>query len=115
MLAEPTLLEVIKPETVGLSAARLDRLSRRIQVRLMATNHIGQSPIGRTEMRGYRFGLGVQIVDDIGQTRSLQSVGSFGWNGAFSTSFWVDPVEDLVHVLLTLPPKCTVRRCGYGA
>jgi CubicO group peptidase (beta-lactamase class C family) len=70
-------------------------------IRLMAANHIGQLPIGRPEMRGYRFGLGVQVVDDIGKTRSLQSVGSFGWNGAFSTSFWVDPAEIMVHVLLT--------------
>jgi len=67
----------------------------------MAANHIDQLPIGRPEMRGYRFGLGVQVVDDIGKTRSLQSMGSFGWNGAFSTSFWVDPAEVMVHVLLT--------------
>ncbi len=70
-------------------------------VRLMATNHIGDLPIGRPEMRGYRFGLGVQVVADAGQARSLQTLGSFGWNGAFSTSFWVDPAEQMVHVFLT--------------
>lgn len=44
-----------------------------------------------------RFG---QIVADISQARSLQSPASFGWNGAFSTSFWVDPTEDMVHLVL---------------
>jgi CubicO group peptidase (beta-lactamase class C family) len=70
-------------------------------VRLMGTNHIGQLPIARADMRGYRFGLGVQVVDDVAQARSLQSAGSFGWNGAFSTSSWVDPAEQMVHVVLT--------------
>jgi CubicO group peptidase (beta-lactamase class C family) len=29
------------------------------------------------------------------------SVGDFGWGGAASTFFWVDPVEDLVCVFMT--------------
>jgi CubicO group peptidase (beta-lactamase class C family) len=78
-----------------------ERLLSPKTVRLMATNHVGDLRIGRPEMRGYRFGLGVQVIDDVGQARSLQTAGSFGWNGAFSTSFWVDPAEEMVHVLLT--------------
>ncbi|MCU1390702.1 MAG: beta-lactamase family protein, partial [Ilumatobacteraceae bacterium] len=29
------------------------------------------------------------------------SVGDFGWGGAASTFFWVDPVEDLTCVFMT--------------
>jgi putative FmdB family regulatory protein len=78
-----------------------ERLLSPKTVRLMRTNHIAQIPIARTDMRGYRFGLGVQVVDDVAQARSLQTAGSFGWNGAFSTTFFVDPAEDMVHVFLT--------------
>ncbi|MBV9578291.1 MAG: beta-lactamase family protein, partial [Chloroflexi bacterium] len=78
-----------------------ERLLSPKTVRLMRTNHIGQIPIQRGDMRGYRFGLGVQVVDDVAQARSLQTAGSFGWNGAFSTTVFVDPAEDMVHVFLT--------------
>ena len=29
------------------------------------------------------------------------SVGEFGWGGAASTNFWIDPLEDLTVLLLT--------------
>jgi CubicO group peptidase (beta-lactamase class C family) len=36
------------------------------------------------------------------------SVGDFGWGGAASTAFWVDPVEDLTGLFLTqLLPSST--------
>jgi CubicO group peptidase (beta-lactamase class C family) len=31
----------------------------------------------------------------------LQVPGRFGWDGAFGTSWWVDPIEELVCVLMT--------------
>jgi CubicO group peptidase (beta-lactamase class C family) len=89
-----------------------ERLLSPKTVRLMRTNHIGQLPIQRADMRGYRFGLGVQVVDDVARARSLQSATSFGWNGAFSTTFFVDPAEDMVHVFLTqtaVHPELTAR------
>jgi CubicO group peptidase (beta-lactamase class C family) len=97
-----------------LNGGQLDgqRLLSPKTVRLMRTNHIGQLPIVRADMRGYRFGLGVQVVDDVAHARSLQSASSFGWNGAFSTTFFVDPAEDMVHVFLTqtaVHPDLTAR------
>ena len=44
------------------------------------------------------WGLGLGVI-----TRRLEigrGEGSFGWDGAFGTSFWVDPKEDLVGVLM---------------
>jgi len=46
------------------------------------------------------FGLTVEVVVDPVQAGTYRSAGSFGWDGAFGTHFWVDPREKLVAVLL---------------
>ena len=46
------------------------------------------------------FGLTVEVVVDPVRAGSFRSEGSFGWDGAFGTHFWVDPKEQLVGVLL---------------
>ena len=30
-----------------------------------------------------------------------RSPGSFGWDGAYGTSFWIDPTEQLIGILMT--------------
>ncbi|MBA7520950.1 hypothetical protein ES705_13050 [subsurface metagenome] len=47
------------------------------------------------------FGLGFGITTETGSAEKLSSVGNYWWGGYFSTSFWIDPVEDLVAVSLT--------------
>ena len=47
------------------------------------------------------FGLGFGVVSDLGQTGQLGSVGNLSWGGAFYTSFWIDPEEDLVAVFMS--------------
>jgi len=77
-------------------------LLSRHTVALMASNHIGQlayAPMG-PDLRGYRFGLGVRVLDDPAEGSTLASRGTFGWAGAFGTNSWVDPVERLVGLLL---------------
>lgn len=71
-------------------------------VELMASNHIGQLPWDRpiTDLRGYRFGLGVRVLDDPAEASTLASRGTFGWAGAFGTNSWIDPVENMVGVYL---------------
>ena len=60
----------------------------------MNTNsHPGRPP-------GEGFGLGVSVVEDPVARRSLVSKGSFGWSGFYGTYFWVDPVENLVALLM---------------
>ncbi|MEU6373151.1 serine hydrolase domain-containing protein [Streptomyces sp. NPDC046909] len=44
---------------------------------------------------GVGFGLGVSVVIDPARTLAPTSPGTFGWSGAASTTFWVDPVHDL--------------------
>ena len=65
-------------------------------VELMTTNHIGDL-LGTAE----GFGLGFSVVRDLGARGQLGSVGEFGWGGAYHSTYWVDPQEDLVVVYLT--------------
>lgn len=70
-------------------------------VELLSSNHVGDmfpGQLGRP--KGMGFGLTVEVVQDSAQAGTYRSKGSFGWDGAFGTHFWVDPQEDLVAVLM---------------
>ena len=41
------------------------------------------------------------MVLDPAAANVLDSAGDFGWGGAASTYFWVDPVEDLIVIFMT--------------
>lgn len=41
------------------------------------------------------------VATDVAQAKQLGSEGSFGWGGAASTSFWIDPEEELIGLILT--------------
>jgi CubicO group peptidase (beta-lactamase class C family) len=49
---------------------------------------------------GRSFGLSVQVVNNAVAANFRVSDGSYGWDGAFGTHFWVDPKEKLVGILL---------------
>jgi CubicO group peptidase (beta-lactamase class C family) len=55
----------------------------------------GRTLYAETPLRGVGFGLGFSMVLDPVRYGSVASVGEYGWGGAASTAFWVDPVEDL--------------------
>jgi CubicO group peptidase (beta-lactamase class C family) len=75
--------------------------------------------IGMNALQGYGWGLGVRIMLDPGQARSLTGKGEFGWAGAASTYFWVDPNEEMVGVIMTqylgsiLPLADDMRAAAY--
>ena len=50
---------------------------------------------------GTGFGLGFSVVTNIAETHTLGSVGTCSWGGMASTTFWIDPVEDLIGVFMT--------------
>ncbi|TQE25707.1 class A beta-lactamase-related serine hydrolase [Streptomyces ipomoeae] len=50
---------------------------------------------------GVGFGLGVSVVIAPAATESPSSQGTFGWTGAATTTFWVDPLRDLTVQFLT--------------
>jgi len=49
--------------------------------------------------RGY-FSLGFSVTNETARATDLGSVGTFGWGGAFSTHYFVDPKEKLSGVLM---------------
>ena len=73
------------------------RLLSRKTVELMTTNHLTDQPF----RPGQGFGLGFSIVEDVGARGLPGSKGEFGWGGAYHSTYWVDPVEELVVVYLT--------------
>jgi CubicO group peptidase (beta-lactamase class C family) len=74
-----------------------ERVLGRKTVELMTTNHLGEISFNA----GQGFGLGFSIVEDLGERGIPGSVGEFGWGGAYHSTYWVDPEEDLVVVYLT--------------
>ncbi|SBT88277.1 CubicO group peptidase, beta-lactamase class C family [Streptomyces sp. DI166] len=55
---------------------------------------------------GLGFGLGVSVVVDPSRTRAPSRTGTYGWSGAATTTFWVDPSRDLtVQFMTQLRPK----------
>ncbi len=70
-------------------------------VALMSSNHTGEmfpGQLGRPQ--GMGFGFAVEVVVDAIKADSRRSNGSFGWDGAFGTHFWIDPKEKIVAVLM---------------
>jgi CubicO group peptidase (beta-lactamase class C family) len=67
-------------------------------IELMSAVHVPDTLPGRPKGRG--FGLGVQVVSDAVAANYRVSDGSFGWDGAFGTHFWVDPKEKVVGILM---------------
>jgi len=67
-------------------------------VDLMASVFVPDTLPGRQPGRAY--GLSVQVVTDPIAAGQRVSAGSFGWDGAFGTHFWVDPKEKIVGILM---------------
>lgn len=76
-----------------------ERLLGRKTVELMTANHLPQG-IYRDGDPSRGFGLGFGVVIDAARAKGLESAGTYGWGGAASTRFRIDPQEELVHVLM---------------
>lgn len=66
-------------------------------IALMTVNHLGEIPY----RSGVGFGLGYSVVTDFGARGTPGSEGEYGWLGAYHSTYWVDPQQDLVVVYLT--------------
>jgi CubicO group peptidase (beta-lactamase class C family) len=72
-------------------------------VDLMASNHVGSlfaESTANGSRAGMGFGLAVEVVVDPIAAGRRTSAGSFGWDGAFGTHFWVDRKEQLAGLLM---------------
>ncbi len=83
----------------------------------MTTNHLpghldletfGRRLFAETSYDGIGFGLGFSVTDDPSAAKVLGSRGEYGWGGAASTAFWVDPAEEMTVLFFTqLMPSST--------
>ena len=76
------------------------RLLSPATVALMRRNHVAHLDVGNGLAPGEGFGLGVSMVLDPARRGRLGSEGAFGWPGAATTCFTVDPRERLVAILM---------------
>jgi CubicO group peptidase (beta-lactamase class C family) len=76
-------------------------------VEVMRSVFIPNTLPGRGPGEGY--GLSVRVLDDPIAAGSLLSPGTFGWSGAYGTHFFVDPVEDIVGVMMIQTPIRDMR------
>lgn len=47
------------------------------------------------------FGLGFQIVSEKSANLKMRSKGSFSWGGYYGTTYWADPKENLIVLIMT--------------
>jgi CubicO group peptidase (beta-lactamase class C family) len=83
------------------------RVLGRKTVELMTMNHIGKlkargdnTPVDWSH-DAYGYGLGVRVMTELANSNAGGSLGEYGWAGAASTYFWIDPREDLFGIFLT--------------
>ena len=74
-------------------------------VKLMTSNHLpkelltGQFGIGLQNMRpGFGYGYNCAVVFDPPEANLPEGKGTFFWDGAAGTWFWVDPTNDVVFI-----------------
>jgi CubicO group peptidase (beta-lactamase class C family) len=90
-----------------LNGGKLDgvRLLGRKTVELMAMNHLPEALLPFEvnpgyPVWGYGFGLGWKVMMDPARAGILGSRGMYGWGGAASTEFWVDPQEEVIGLVM---------------
>lgn len=76
-----------------------NRILSRKSVELMTVDHLEKATF--PWVGGTGFGLGFSIVKDLGKKGALGSVGEYGWGGAYHSTYWVDPKEELIVVYFT--------------
>ncbi|MBV9457903.1 MAG: beta-lactamase family protein [Bradyrhizobium sp.] len=79
-------------------------------LQLMTANHLpggvdlpalSRSLFSEAAYNGIGFGLGFSITMDPAKTLIPGSRGEYAWGGAATTSFWIDPAEELIAIFMT--------------
>ena len=107
---------------IGQGEFKGKRLIGRKTIELMSCNHLpdgkdltemSQSAFSETPYAGVGFGLGFSVMLDPAKSQTLSDIGEYGWGGAASTVFMINPKEEVVIIFMTqLLPSSTyqVRR-----
>jgi len=79
-------------------------------LKLMTSNHLpggvdlptmSRSLFSEAAYHGIGFGLGFSVTMDPAKTLIAGSPGEYAWGGAATTSFWIDPAEELIAIFMT--------------
>ena len=73
------------------------RILSRKTVESMISDHLGDIAF----RPGQGFGLGFSVMHDPAASGLPGSAGEFGWGGAYHSTYWADPKEEMVVVYLT--------------
>jgi len=77
-------------------------------------DQFGRPVFAETPLRGVGFGLGFSVVIDPVRAGTLGNAGEYGWGGAASTAFFIDPVEQTTLLFFTqLLPSSTLPLRTY--
>ena len=98
---------------------------------LMTSNHLpggldlpgmSRSLFSEATYNGIGFGLGFAVTMDPAKTLIPGSSGEYNWGGAATTSFWIDPAEELITIFMTqvlpssaYPQRRELRTMVYAA
>ena len=77
------------------------RILSRPTVEMMTSNRLPETIDGRRIRPGLGFGFNMYVISDPTLQDVPRSLGEFGWGGLATTIFWVDPVEDMVVIMLS--------------
>ncbi len=75
------------------------RLLAHNTVRMMTMNQIGDLFVNLGVPTENKFGFGFSIITENGSRLTPSQEGTYAWGGAFSTSYWVDPKENMIVLL----------------
>ena len=64
--------------------------------------------IAPTPAAGQGFGLGFAVRTAAGRNPLPGSIGTFYWTGAYGTTFWIDPGEKLIGILMIQAPLAEI-------
>ncbi|KOV66601.1 beta-lactamase [Streptomyces sp. AS58] len=93
---------LLTPETVGLMTS--NQLPGGADLRSFGSRPAHDEPGNE----GVGFGLGVSVVVDPARTVAPAGLGTYGWTGVATTTFWVDPGRDLsVQFMTQVRPRGT--------
>jgi CubicO group peptidase (beta-lactamase class C family) len=76
------------------------RILGRKTIELMTTNHTGDLNI-YVKGPGYGYGLGFFVRQSLSASPLIGTLGAYGWGGAYCTSYFADPKEDLFGLQFT--------------
>jgi CubicO group peptidase (beta-lactamase class C family) len=107
LLAKGTLegVQLLSPKTMALMTANHLPGGKEIADLSPAADAFNE-----TGYRGIGFGLGVAVTLNPARAGIPGTAGEFTWGGMASTTFFVDPVEDLIVIFMTQVITDTARR-----